>query len=673
VSARAASIALLLLGAAACSNGPGSGTPDQAYRRGLEALAQGEPRTARIELLNAIKAAPDNKAFRVAQARTYLLLGDGGAAEAELKRANALGVAQSETGHLMAHALLLQGKAESALAEARKAGPAHAAYADRMLGRANQIMGKLDAAAAAFGRALAATPDDGALWADVGDFRRATGDIAGALAAADRAVELAPRNVEALTLRGMLTRDQYGLAAAIPWFDRALEVDPANVTALIERAATLGDLGRTRAMLADTRSLLAASANDPAAYYLQAMLAARGRDYALARSLYRRTGGAFDNRPAAMLLAGTIELGTGNAFGAAQRLQRLLVAQPGNLKARRLLGSAQWQAGDPAAAVRTLRPLAERADADPYTLSVIGKAYAKLGDEAAAAGYLARAATPRTTATAPLDDPLGAGELEALRRDADARTEAPGVQVVLIRALLGRGLGPEALQRARRLQAANPGAPDAHVLAGDALAIQGDYAGAALAYRRAANLAFSEPVALRLVEALRNSGDESGASRVLTLFLDQNPQNVSAQTVAANAYLQARRWDQAIALYERVRKRVGNNDATLLNNLAWAYAQTGDYDRAIPLARRAWTIEPRNPATADTLGWLLFRSGEDRVQGLALLEQAVRGPQRWGDPNASEGRSGRLNSSPRQALGGFLDQQQEPVERQQRTYHAKRE
>jgi tetratricopeptide (TPR) repeat protein len=428
-----------------------------------------------------------------------------------------------------------------------------------------------------------------------------------------------------LRLRGELTRSQYGLAAAMPWFDRALEIDPANVAVLIERAATLGDLGRTREMLADTRRILGVSSNNPSAYYLQAMLAARGRDYALARSLYRRTGGALDDRPAAMLLAGTIELGTGNASLAMAPLKRLLKAQPGNIKARRLLGSAQWQAGDPAAAVRTLRPLADRADADPYTLSVIGKAYAKLGDEAAAASYLARAASPRTIATAPLDDPLGEGELEALRRDADARPGATGVQVVLIRALLGRGLGPEALERARRLQSANPGAPDAHVLAGDALAIQGDHAGAASAYRRAANLAFSEPVALRLVEALRNSGDESGASRVLTLFLGQNPQNVSAQTVAANTYLEARRWDQAIELYERVRKRVGNNDSTLLNNLAWAYAQKGDYDRAIPLARRAWTIEPRNPATADTLGWLLFRSGEDRVEGLALLEQAVRG------------------------------------------------
>jgi tetratricopeptide (TPR) repeat protein len=624
MSARAALTALLLLGAAACSN-TGPRSADEAYRRGLEALAQGEPRTARIEFLNAIKAEPNNKDLRLAQARTYLLLGDGGAAEAELKRANALGVPESETGHLMAHALLLQGQAERAAAEAGKAGPAHSAYANRMLGRAHQLTGKMEEAARAFDRALAAAPDDDALWTDIADFRRATGETAGAIQAADRAVALGPRNVDALRLRGELTRSQYGLAAAMPWFDRALEIDPANVAVLIERAATLGDLGRTREMLADTRRILSVSAHNPSAYYLQAMLAARGRDYALARSLYRRTGGVFDNRPAAMLLAGTIELGSGNASLAMAPLKRLLKAQPGNLKARRLLGSAQWQSDDARAAVATLRPLADRADADSYTLSIIGKAYARLGDEAAAVRYLGRAAAPRPSATAPLDDPLGDGELAALRRDAAAWPDAAFPQVVLIRALLGRGLAPEALQRARQLQAKAPGAPDAHVLVGDALAIQGDYAGAVAAYRRAANLAFSEPVALRLVEALRNSGDEQGATKVLTLFLQQNPQNVAAQTMAANAYLQAKRWPEAIALYEEVRKRLGNNDSTLLNNLAWAYAETGDYDRAVPLARRAWALEPRNPVTADTLGWLLFRSGRDRVRGLALLEQAARG------------------------------------------------
>src|SRR3546814_3545308 len=136
------------------------------------------------------------------------------------------------------------------------------------------------------------------------------------------ALKLQPRHVEALTLRGELTRSQYGLAAAMPWFDRALEIDPGNVIALLERAATAGELGRTTVMLADTRKVLTLTPGNPRAFFLQASLAARGGKFDLARSLYQRTHGVFDDQPAAMLLASAIDFRTGRIGEAARRLQR---------------------------------------------------------------------------------------------------------------------------------------------------------------------------------------------------------------------------------------------------------------------------------------------------------------------------------------------------------------
>jgi tetratricopeptide (TPR) repeat protein len=197
--------------------------------------------------------------------------------------------------------------------------------------------------------------------------------------------------------------------------------------------------------------------------------------------------------------------------------------------------------------------------------------------------------------------------------------------VRLISALLARGLAPEALDRARRLQQAAPGAPEAHLLVGDALGIGGDFVGAAENYRRAANLAFTEAAALRLIEALGRSGQPAAADQVLDLFLRQNPRNVPAQILHAARLMERSDWPAAVRVYESLRSRLGDNDATILNNLAWAYAQTGDYRAALPLARRAWALDRDNPATADTLGWILFRSGVDRAAGLALLERAARG------------------------------------------------
>jgi tetratricopeptide (TPR) repeat protein len=100
---------------------------------------------------------------------------------------------------------------------------------------------------------------------------------------------------------------------------------------------------------------------------------------------------------------------------------------------------------------------------------------------------------------------------------------------------------------------------------------------------------------------------------------------VSGQVLLAARMMDRGEWEEAIDVYESLRTRLGNNDATILNNLAWAYAQTGDFESGLPLARRAWALDRDNPATADTLGWILFRSGVDRAAGLALLERAARG------------------------------------------------
>jgi putative PEP-CTERM system TPR-repeat lipoprotein len=613
----------LLLGTAACGNGEAD--PKQAYGRGLAALEQGQPRTARIEFLNAIKAEPDNARLRVAQARTYLELNDGVAAEAELNRARQLGTPVAETRHLMAHAYLLQGRNQQAVQEAAGAPAQHAAHAARIAGQAQMKLGDLAAASDSFDRAAKIAPKDAAVWVDIAGFRRSIGNMAGAIEATDAALKLKPNDIDAVVLRGELTRGQYGLAAALPWFDRALEIDEDHVPAILEKAATLGDMGEMRAMLAETRRALAVQDKHPMAFYLQAMLAARARNFELARSLYQRTNGTFDGQPAGMLLSSAIEYQIGNVEQSVTRLERLVAIQPENRKARRLLAAAHWKRGNVDATINALRPIAERPDADSYSLALLGQALQKQGDDKAAAVFLARAAQPQRASTSLLAPAMSDEQLNGLRRLADAKPDEVQAHVLLIGALLSKGLGDEALERARRLQAKHPGAPDAHILVGDALGVRGDFAAAAQEYRKAANLSFTEPVALRMIEALRRSGQGPAAAKVLQLFLEQNPRNLPAMLLAANGFMEARKWPQAIRIYEGIRSRLGDRDAALLNNLAWAYMEQGNYDAAIPLAEKAWNLDKRNPATADTFGWILFKSGKDKARGLVLLEQASRG------------------------------------------------
>src|SRR3546814_20756467 len=129
-----------------------------AYERGIAALEAGQPRTARVEFMNAIKADHDNGAARVMQARTYLAVGDGIAAAAEIERARQLSIPASETSHLMAHALHLQDEPDRALAEPETVSPAHAAYAARLHGQAFARLDHQDAAPAEFPQPREAPP-----------------------------------------------------------------------------------------------------------------------------------------------------------------------------------------------------------------------------------------------------------------------------------------------------------------------------------------------------------------------------------------------------------------------------------------------------------------------------------------------------------------------------------
>jgi len=592
--------------------------------RARAALAAGDARTARVEAMNAIAADPANGAAHLLQADVFLALGDGIGAEAEVGRARASGVGEGETRHLVAEALLLQeDRAHRALAEASAADipPRYRARASRARARALTVLGDLDGAAAEFRRAIALAPDDSGTWVDVGRFRVAIGETAGAFVAADRAVALDRRNVAALLLRGELSRGQYGLRAAMLWFDRALAVDPDNVAALIEKAATLGDLGQARAMLATSRRVIAIDPDNHSAFYLQAVLAARARKYELARAIMQRIGGKLDSMPAAMLLMGVIDVQTGNPQQAIDRLGRLVALQPDNAKARRVLGAAQWRAGDVVGTIETLRPVADLPQADSYTLTLIGRALEQRGDRRSAAHYLDRAAMPWRESgigAAPADR----RSVETLRRAATQRPRDANVRIALIRALLRSGEHDAALAEAQGLLRENPGAAQAHVVVGDSLAEMSRWPEAAEAYRHAANISFSEPVALRLIDALRRADDPAGATRVLALFVSQNPQNIAAQFLSADLRMAERDWKGAASVLERLRTRLGDRDLVLLNNLAWAYFSQGRGADALPLARRAFELSPANPAVADTLGWILFKTGADRPRGLALIRRA---------------------------------------------------
>ncbi len=591
----------------------------QAVARSGKLLEAHNASAARDAAREAVRAAPGNAQAHLMLARAMLALDDGTGATTELQRAVEAGYKPQQVAHLRAHALLLQGEEKKALAEAARADPQNRAYALRIRARALALSGKLPESFAALDEAIRAAPRDADLRADAGRLKLNAGDVLGAIRASEQAVKLDPGNLDALVLRGEMVRSQFGLVAALPWFEAALKRDPADYGALIEYAATLGDAGRTRDSLAATRRALAARPGSAQALYLQAVIAARAGNSDLARGLIERAGPGLSQMPAALLLGGALDIEAADYEQAMEKLKPLVANQPLNLAARKLLAVALLRTDSARNAIDLLRPAIERGDGDSYSLTLAARGFERIGDRAAAAQLLDRAAWPvRGDAGAFSTD----DSTNVLAAAADQRPGDPAALVPLIRALIGQGDKAGALARAQALSRRHPGVPAAHLLVGDTLMLTDRFADAALAYRSAADLRFDEPTMLRLVEALDRADRRADAANVLALFLSQNPVNAAALRLSGKWQLAAGDYDAAIDTLERLRDRIGDGDAALNADLAVAYTGAEEFKAAADLGEAAYALAPGNPVVADAYGWALHRNGDTQA-AVELLQKAV--------------------------------------------------
>lgn len=661
-----AAAALLLGGAGASLRAEDMGAAREAMARAADHRARGDNRAARIELMNAIKAAPKLKEARLAQARVFLMLFDADGAEGELQRALELGADRALVRAPMAEAMVLQGRAEDALRWLGE-GPvarSDAGYAARTQGRAHLALGQYDQARAAFDRALQFAPDDSLLWTDIARFRTASGDQAGGLEAADHAVALDANNVRALQLRGELTRSQTGLAAALPWFERALAIDPNDTAVLGEYAATLGDMGRMRAMLKAARQIVALEPNNPRGYFLQAVLAARAGRYDLARNLIQKTGGALEAVPAAMQVEGVVEFQLGNYRQAIDRFERLADAQPFNRRAAELLARALYAEGEHEALLERFRPVANRAGTSAYLLTLVGRSLEAMGERDAALEYLARAATPDAAPLLRLDQDdepwLLADAARAAPRDARA-------VVPYVRMLVARGDFAQAAEYARPLAEGNPGVPDAQMLLGDVLYASGNAGGALPYYERAARIRLAEPVVRRLSLVLRELGRRDEADALLESFVDMSPANSGGLRLLANAYIDRGNWPGAVAMLAALHAQLGSSQPLLLTDLALARLRAGDPARAAHDSRLAYRVQPASPLVAHVRGMALTEASDSPMLAVEMLEkaQALQPRNPWlryhlAQAYAAAGKPGRAMGALRASLslGAFPERAQ---------------
>ena len=210
-----------------------------------------------------------------------------------------------------------------------------------------------------------------------------------------------------------------------------------------------------------------------------------------------------------------------------------------------------------------------------------------------------------------------------LAQTADAEPLNPAAAIPAIAADILRGNSASAIARAARLRDANRGVADAHILLGDAALAGGRFDLAVQAYRTARDLDASERTTLRLANALFRAGDAAGSGAAILALRDSQPSSIAADRLAGHLAMDIEHWDEAIAHFARVRRRIGDRDVVVLRELARAWAAKGDTDRALPLIDRAYRLQPLNAGVMLFYADLLEQRG-NRQAAADLRDKAAQ-------------------------------------------------
>lgn len=415
---------------------------------------------------------------------------------------------------------------------------AHVAMADGALADAGR---RLD-------EASAIAPDNPDLWVAIARLRYRGGEHLTAVDAAERALELGPRHAPALLMRALMIRDAHGFAAALPWFEAALAADPDGADVWAEYAATLGDAGRGRAMLLAVRKLAQIAPNDPRVFYLQAVLAARGGEFPLARSLLVRSDMAARGVPAAQLLDAVLSMEEGNPDSAAATLDALAQRQPANARVRELLARALFLSGRDAELADRFALNAKRAEASPYLMMLVARAHERLGDRASAAPLLARGLGNKKLKPLVLADRPGLPQPTAAARRA---------------ALAGDRAG--ALRQMAGLRSRFPASADVASLAGDMMVEAGDPQNALAAYALSSKVRRPWPLTRKAVHAYRGSGDAAAADTLLARHVAGEPGGLTGVVELAHAEAARGEWVRSALLLDHAIRHGGGHDPALLS------------------------------------------------------------------------------------------------------------
>lgn len=210
--------------------------------------------------------------------------------------------------------------------------------------------------------------------------------------------------------------------------------------------------------------------------------------------------------------------------------------------------------------------------------------------------------------------------IQLLRKLSMDRAEEPALYRMLAMLQLDQKQSDEALLTANMLVGKPAQKAAGLLLRGDIYARLQDKGKALKAYEEAAKAGAAEAALLRRVELHDRTGGETFAAGELRDWLSKHPNSVAGHSIAVRRASAKQDHPTAIRHLETL-ARLSPGDPVVLNDLAWAYAQTRN-PAALATAEKAVALAPDNPQILDTLAEAQGLAGQ-RKEAVASLRRAM--------------------------------------------------